>query len=258
MNDAWPRTGWSSSTAWRSIRTNIWTKFPVAKLEDLQGKKLSAPGPSATGQGHRRVAVAGSLNTYYETSSSGVSDGALVFATGAAGAKLHEVAPYITKVNFGAMFAGGLVINKSVFDKLRRGGQKALREAADVWAQEYVKRQGRGGGHVLQNMTAAGAKISELSPAERKRWADALGPVAKTWAADVNGKGGPGGPGAEGVHRGAEEGRHNVAARLVQLTWHPPQRLRRFPPGGRRQRPGGAVPRRPVDGAGRRFAGLVA
>jgi len=45
---------------------------------------------------------------------------------------------------------------------------------------------------VLQNMTKAGAKISELTPAERKRWADALGPVAKTWSADVTSKGGPG------------------------------------------------------------------
>jgi TRAP-type C4-dicarboxylate transport system substrate-binding protein len=70
--------------------------------------------------------------------------------------------------------------------------QKALREAADVWAQEYVRRQGAAVATVLQNMTAAGAKISELSPAERKRWADSLGPVARTWSADVTAKGGPG------------------------------------------------------------------
>ncbi len=137
-----------------------------------------------------------------------MSDGALVFATGAWGAKLHEVAPYVTKVNFGAMFAGGLAMNKSVFDKLPPEVQKALREAADVWAVEYVKRQGAAVAMVLQNMTAAGAKISELSPAERKRWADALGPVAKTWAADVHGQGRPRRPGAEGLHRRAEEGRH--------------------------------------------------
>jgi TRAP-type C4-dicarboxylate transport system substrate-binding protein len=83
-------------------------------------------------------------------------------------------------------------MNKSVFDKQPPEVQKALREAADVWAVEYVKRQGAAVAMVLQNMTAAGAKISELSPAERKRWADALGPVAKTWAADVTAKGGPG------------------------------------------------------------------
>ena len=85
-------------------------------------------------------------------------------------------------------------MNKGVFDKLPPEVQKALREAADVWAVEYVKRQGAAVAMVLQNMAAAGAKISELSPAERKRWADSLGPVAKTWAADVTAKGGPGDP----------------------------------------------------------------
>ena len=82
---------------------HIWTKFPVTRIEDLQGKKLSAPGPSANWvKGTGAVAVAGTLNSYYEDIKSGVSDGALVFATGAWGAKLHEVAPYVTKVNFGA------------------------------------------------------------------------------------------------------------------------------------------------------------
>ena len=44
----------------------------------------------------------------------------------------------------------------------------------------------------MQNMLAAGVKVSELSDAERKRWADALAPVGKTWAADAQGKGLPG------------------------------------------------------------------
>ena len=193
MNDAWAKNGLVFLNGMALDSYHIWTKFPVTKIEDLQGKKLSAPGPSANWvKGTGAVAVAGSLNSYYEDIKSGVSDGALVFATGAWGAKLHEVAPFITKVNFGAMFAGGLAMNKSVFDKQPSEVQKALREAADVWAVEYVKRQGAAVAMVLQNMTAAGAKISELSPAERKRWADALGPVAKTWAADVTAKGGPG------------------------------------------------------------------
>jgi TRAP-type transport system periplasmic protein len=42
-------------------------------------------------------------------------------------------------------------------------------------------------------MVAAGAKVSELSDAERKRWADALSPVAKVWAAEAQSKGLPAG-----------------------------------------------------------------
>lgn len=193
MNDAWTKNNLVYLNGMALDSYHIWTRFPLTKLEDLQGKKISAPGPSANWiKGTGAVAVAGTLNTYYEDIKSGVSDGALVFATGAWGAKLHEVAPYITKVNFGAMFAGGLAINKAVFDKLPPEVQKALREAADVWAAQYVKIQTAAVEDVLQKAVAAGAKISELSPAERKRWADALGPVAQTWAADVNAKGGPG------------------------------------------------------------------
>jgi TRAP-type C4-dicarboxylate transport system substrate-binding protein len=193
MTDAWSKNGLVFLNGMALDSYHIWTKFPVTRIEDLQGKKLGAPGPAANWvKGTGAVAVAGTLNSYYEDIKSGVSDGAVVFSTGAWGAKLHEVAPYITKVNFGAMFAGGLVVNKSVFDKLPPEVQKAMREASDVWAAEYVKRQGAAVAMVLQNMATAGAKISELLPAERKRWADALGPVARTWAADVNAKGGPG------------------------------------------------------------------
>jgi TRAP-type C4-dicarboxylate transport system substrate-binding protein len=193
MGDAWTKNGLVYLNGMALDSYHIWTKFPVTRFEDLQGKKMGAPGPAANWvKGTGAVAVAGTLNSYYEDIKSGVSDGAVVFATGAWGAKLHEVAPYVTKVNFGAQFAGGLAMNKGVFDKLPAEVQKAIREAADVWAVQYAKIQSEAVETVLQNMAKGGAKISELSPAERKRWADALGPVAKTWSADVTSKGGPG------------------------------------------------------------------
>jgi TRAP-type transport system periplasmic protein len=193
MSDAWTKNGLVYLNGMALDSYHIWTKFPVTKIEDLQGKKLSAPGPAANWvKGTGAVAVAGTLNSYYEDIKSGVSDGAVVFSTGAWGAKLHEVAPYVTKVNFGAMFSGGLAVNKARFDKLPPEVQKALRESADEWSAAYAKAQTAAVNTVLQSMTGAGAKISELSPAERKRWADALGPVAKTWSADVTAKGGPG------------------------------------------------------------------
>jgi len=45
---------------------------------------------------------------------------------------------------------------------------------------------------LLQNMVQAGAKVSNLPDTERKRWADALSPIGKTWAADAQNKGLPG------------------------------------------------------------------
>lgn len=192
MGNAWTKNGLVYLGGMALDSYHIWTKFPLAKLEDLQGKKISAPGPSANWvRGTGAVAVAGTLNSYYEDIKSGVSDGALVFTTGAWAAKVHEVAPYVTKVNFGAQFAGGVAINKSRFDKLPPEVQKAFVEAGAVWEASYAKAQSAAVNAVLEKMVAAGAKVSELTEGERKRWADALGPVAKTWAADAQGKGLP-------------------------------------------------------------------
>ena len=193
MADAWNKSGLTYLNGMALDSYHVWTKFPITRIEDLQGKKLSAPGPAANWvRGTGAVAVAGTLNSYYEDIKSGVSDGAVVFSTGAWGAKLHEVAPYVTKVNFGSMFSGGIAVNKARFDKLPPEVQKALRDASDEWAAQYARAQTAAVATVLQNMAGAGAKISELSPAERKRWADALSPVGKTWSADVASKGGPG------------------------------------------------------------------
>ena len=193
MADAWNKNGLTYLNGMALDSYHIWTKFPVTKIEDLQGKKLGAPGPAANWvKGTGAVAVAGTLNSYYEDIKSGVSDGAVVFSTGAWGAKLHEVAPYITKVNFGSQFSGGLAVNKSRYEKLPPEVQKALHDAADEWAAQYAVKQTALVNTVLTGMAAAGAKISELTPTERKRWADSLSPVAKTWSADVTAKGGPG------------------------------------------------------------------
>jgi TRAP-type C4-dicarboxylate transport system substrate-binding protein len=192
MADAWNKNGLTYLGGMSLDSYHIWTKFPITKLEDLQGKKISAPGPSANWiRGTGAVGVAGSLNTYYEDIKSGVSDGAIVFTTGAWGAKLHEVAPYITKVNFGAMFAGGVAMNKNRFAKLPPDVQAAVRGAGEVWMAEFARMQSSLVETRLRESAAAGAKISELSETERKRWADALSPVAKIWAADAQSKGLP-------------------------------------------------------------------
>lgn len=192
MGDAWTKNGLVYLGGMSLDTYHVWTKFPITKLEDLQGKKLSAPGPAANWvRGTGAVPVSGTLNTYYEDIKSGVSDGAVVFVTGAGGAKLHEVAPFITKVNFGAQFAGGVAVNKGRFDRLPSEVQKALREAGEVWADAYASAQSAAVNAVLKRMVDAGAKVSDLSEAERKRWADALGPVSRTWANDSQSKGLP-------------------------------------------------------------------
>jgi TRAP-type transport system periplasmic protein len=192
MSDAWTKNGLKYLAGVSLDSYHIWSTFPITKFEDLNGKKISAPGPAANWvKGTGAVGVAGTLNTYYEDIKSGVSDGAIVFATAAWGLKFHEVAPYVTKVNFGAQFGGGIAINKRRFDGLPPEVQTAIVEAGKKYEVEYPKAQTALVAQRFKEMAADGAKVSELSESERKRWADALSPVAKIWAADMQSKGLP-------------------------------------------------------------------
>jgi TRAP-type C4-dicarboxylate transport system substrate-binding protein len=190
---------------------HLWTNYPVNSVDDLKGKKITAPGPSANWiRDTGAVAVAGNLNTYYEDIKSGVSNGVITFATGAWGAKVHEVAPYITKVNFGSQFAGGIAMNKGRFDKLPPEVQKVFRDVGDEYSARFAAAQTAAAAGLLKKMEEAGAKISELPAAERKRWADTLPPIAKTWAADLQAKGLP----ADEVLKGYVEGLKKSGADL--------------------------------------------
>lgn len=192
MNDAWAKNGLVYLGGAALDTYYLFAKFPVTRFEDLQGKKINAPGPSANWvKNTGAVAVAGTLNTYYEDIKTGVSDGALTFATGAWGVKLHEVAPYVTKVNFGSQYAGGIAINKGRFDKLPNEVKKVFVDAGNVYSVQFAKAQAALASERLQLMAKSGAKISDLSDSERKRWADALPPVAKTWGAEIQSKGLP-------------------------------------------------------------------
>ncbi|MFN4277108.1 MAG: C4-dicarboxylate TRAP transporter substrate-binding protein [Ferrovibrio sp.] len=172
---------------------HLFTKTPINKLEDLNGKKINAPGPSANWvKGTGAVAVAGTLQTYYNDIQTGVTEGALTFATGAFPAKLTEVAPHITKVNYGAQFAGALVMSKRVFDKLPKDAQKIVMEVGAEYDAKFAATLTATSATLMQKMVEGGAKVRELSPAERKQWAAVLPNVALPWAKDLDSKGLPG------------------------------------------------------------------
>ncbi len=161
----------------------LMTKFPVEKLSDLEGHKVNAPGPAVNWlQDTGAVGVSGNLTTYYNDLQTGVTEGVIVFPTAAAAAKLYEVAPYVTRVHFGAQYAGALVAKKSWFDDQPQEVQDAIRKAADEFATAYRAGLEKRVDAAFKAMEEGGAKISELPEAEIKAWADALPPIAQNWA----------------------------------------------------------------------------
>ncbi|WP_137699418.1 C4-dicarboxylate TRAP transporter substrate-binding protein [Marimonas lutisalis] len=168
----------------------LMTTFPVNSIDDLDGHKIAAPGPAVNWlEGTGAVGVSGNLTTYYNEIKTGVYDGVIVFASAALPGKLHEVAPYITKVGFGAQYAGGLAANADWFDDLPAEVQDALMAGAKADAEAYQKDLDASVTKFLAIMQEQGATVTEVDQAFRERWANGMDNVAKLWAEKLDGEG---------------------------------------------------------------------
>jgi TRAP-type C4-dicarboxylate transport system substrate-binding protein len=159
------------------------TKFPVNSLEDLKGRKLLAPGAiAARVQGIGVTPVDAGLPVFYNMLQTGVADGAVILITGVMPFKLHEVAPYITKVDLGAVFSGALAMNKKTFDGLPKHMQDLFRELGRDYAKmcaDLVAQREKSTWEALAKIPSV--KVSELPAAERAKWAKALPDIAGDW-----------------------------------------------------------------------------
>ena len=178
---------------------DLYTKTPVETLDDLNGRKISAPGVLGTWlRGLGANAVDGALTTFYTDIQTGVSDGVLSLALGALPTKLYEVAPYITKANVGVVFSGGLAINRDTWDGLPEEVQESLLAAGDAYSkahgEDLMERQAL----ALTMIMQAGANqnppvtLTEMPAEMRKEWATRLPDLAGEWAADAEERGLPG------------------------------------------------------------------
>ena len=171
----------------------IMTNFPVNSISDLKGHKIGAPGPAVNWlKGTGAVGVSGNLTTYYNELKTGVYDGVIVFASAALPGKLYEVAPFITKVGFGAQYAGGLAANKEWFDAQPKVVQDALRKGAEADRIAYQKDLDASVAKFLSIMKTKGATINEVDDGMRKEWVMGMDNVAKGWAAKLDDVGQPG------------------------------------------------------------------
>ncbi|MEM7445133.1 MAG: C4-dicarboxylate TRAP transporter substrate-binding protein [Pseudomonadota bacterium] len=170
----------------------LMTRFPVNSLDDLRGRRIGAPGPAVNWvQGTGAVGVSSNLNNYYHEIQTGVYDGAIVFATAAIAARLHEVAPYITITNFGAQYGGPIVANRLWFGSVPEEIQSALRKGAATYASAFIAEQSEHIEIALQAMIDGGAIVSELPTADRETWANALPNVPLLWADNADRRGLP-------------------------------------------------------------------
>ena len=161
---------------------HLMTNFPVNSLEDLRGRKILAPGPSANWIKHLgAVPVNGALPTYYNQVQTGVADGMVAILTGAFPNKHYEVAPYVTLVGLGAQMTGGLGINKDVWDGLSDDVRQVLTELGDAYTVAHAQEVEARYQSFLSQLPDVGATVTELPAAEVDAWAETMPNLAAEW-----------------------------------------------------------------------------
>lgn len=160
----------------------IMTTFPVKAVADLKGRKIGAAGSLALWiEGIGAVPVNGDFSTHFNNVKTGVYDGLISLSTGAYPTKLHQVAPYITRIDLGSMCTSSISANKAFYDRLPPYAQKILKDAGREYTVKVAELLVNLAKDFEQKMEAEGAKVSRLRAEERRKWANMMPNIAKNW-----------------------------------------------------------------------------
>lgn len=173
----------------------LFTSFPVKQLSDLNGRKIGSTG--AILQWVRGIGVTSidsNMMEYYNSTKTGVYDGFIIFHSASPAMKYPEAAPYVTDVNFGAMYAAALIANKASMSRLPKEIQKIITEVGAEWGPQGDKAYANAGARGLATSKDMfkSANFTAFPDAERVKWAKAMPNIAKEWAARADKDGLPG------------------------------------------------------------------
>ncbi len=215
MTDAWTQQNVKFLGASALDTYHLMTTFPVRTVDDLRGRKILAPGPSAAWlEGTGAVAVDGSLSTYYQQIQTGVADGVITILTGAAPNRLHEVAPFITLVGIGSQVTGALAINLDTWNRLPDDVRAALEELGPEYSRGVADEIARRYEASLERMRGEGATIIEFPLAEKQKWLAAMPDIATPWIEATERRGIPAGEALRAYLECDPRARRHAAARL--------------------------------------------
>lgn len=191
LRDSWTAQNMVPLSSLITDTYDIYANFPIRTLADLQNKKINAPGTSANWLRETGATpVDGALTTYYTNIQTGVTQGALSFASGIGPARVYEVAKHLTRVDVGAMYFGSVAANKRFFDNLPKEVQDAFVQAGKATSKAHGQHVTKTANAALDTMKAAGLQISDMPAAEKAKWVNGLPNIVQPWlqATGDNGK----------------------------------------------------------------------
>ncbi|MGE3934203.1 MAG: TRAP transporter substrate-binding protein DctP [Rhodospirillaceae bacterium] len=173
--------------------THMFTKFPIHTVDDVKGRKIGSSGVLAhVLRGTGAVAVTANMAQAYVDIKNGVYDGYTMGEALAMPYRTFEVAPHLTRTNFGITVVPCLIVNKDAWAKLPEHARQVIKAVADEWVAVHTQVDKERLVEFTRQMVEKGLKVAEMPLDERRKWAAAMPNVAKEWAANMDKAGLPG------------------------------------------------------------------
>ena len=166
--------------------SDVLSKKPIRKLEDLQGMKIGAQGFSPEVAKALGVALVNlPYPELYTALQQGIIDAVFWVDAGFVPFKLHEVAKFHTSLS---LKGGGAwtCYNTEAVAKLPPDINQIFTRGLEPFAMQSVKVSGvEFAAKALDAYKAANVEMIKLTPAELKRFKDKLQPVVDAWADEL-------------------------------------------------------------------------
>ena len=172
----------------------LFSKQPINSLDDLKGKKIAGAGYNLRYlEGIEGAAgVRGGLPKFYNMIQTSVVDAAMLWPEAAKTFKIAEVAPYMLKVDLGAVNSKTVTVNKDVWDKLPDEVKTTLQKVAVEYRDHIAAIAMDRATASLDAYKAGGGTVVVLSQDARIAWAKAMPNIAVDWAKKLDSAGAPG------------------------------------------------------------------
>ncbi len=172
----------------------LFSKTPINTLADLEGGKIAGAGMNLRYvEGIEGAAgVRGGLTDFYNMLQTGLVDHAMLWPEAAKTFKIAEVAPYMLRVDLGAVNSKTVTVNKDYWDSLPDEVKGVLQEVAVLYRDHVAGLAMDLAEESREAYVADGGTIVEMAPEARAAWAAAMPNIAQEWAAELDAKGEPG------------------------------------------------------------------
>lgn len=188
MKEEWARNNVDFFGSCVSDGYSLFTNKPIEKLSDLEGMKIlggATLSPWIEPLGATLIPTG--IPQMYSQMQTGVGDGVLLIATGAYPLKLHEVAPYVTKVQTGPLTFGGFGVNSDTYKGLPEDVQQVLAKCGVGYSEENARLIEARVTEVFELFAKEGATVADMPEAQKQEWVDRLPDLGKAWVDAVQG-----------------------------------------------------------------------